>query len=153
MFGRIIGLFSLLIFTIGVQGQPTTLTVGMSSSAPSTASECTSVFIGRSVQLSASATCDVNIEIMHDLGPNITSVGNIIDTIMASPYTLTFDSLGVYSFICASKERADQCFHVLPEPIPTIGQWGLISLTILLLIVGVVAIKSRQVSIASNKKH
>ena len=74
---------------------------------------------------------------------------------MGNEITVTFDQLGTYTFQCDVPDfsdifgiagLADQCFEVVdpaPAVIPTLGEWGMILLGILILIVGVVFYRSR----------
>ena len=136
----------LVVSTISV-GQ-NVLTVGNLPNAPVQASQCQSITVGNTVLLADSPSCALDIEILFDLGPNITGIGSVIDTMKTSPFSLTLDSIGVYSFVCLSNNKAiaDQCYNVLPIPIPTLGEWALIMLSLLLLIIATIAIKSYRVN-------
>ena len=91
-------------------------------------------------------TSDMQISLFSE--DDLTGMGNEI--------TVTFDQLGTYTFQCDVPDfgdifgiagLADQCFEVVepaaPAPIPALGEWGMILLGVLILIVGVVFYRSR----------
>ena len=111
-------------------------------SDPSVASDCIAVFQSQTVDIVSSMTCVDPLDILYDKTGPISGLGSNIAS-FSGTYSLKFDSIGIYSIFCGSKDIADQCFHVLdPVATPTMGQWGLIILALLLLILGVVAQKT-----------
>jgi len=148
---RLILLLAFFLLSFGLSFSQTMITVGPGS-APANASDCEELFIGSSVTLASSASCGLDIEIQLESGPVLTYTGEVVDTMKASPYVLSPDSRGVYTFTCLNNNKAvaNQCYNVIPNPIPTVGEWGLIVLGLLFLIVSVVTIK--QTNQFSSKK-
>lgn len=138
---------SILFFLSLSLNAQTPITISGTAS-PTSAAECTKAILGNSVQLMSSASCALDIEIKFEKGPAITGLGSVIDTIKSDPYTLTFDSVGVYYFVCLSNSKivADQCYNVEAVPVPTVSEWGLIILSLLLLSIGIVAIRSSRLA-------
>ena len=66
----------------------------------------------------------------------------------ASEYTLSFHQVGLFHYICEPHVAADMRGTVtVEEPIiPTVSEWGLAAMTLLILYVGTIAISRRQVS-------
>jgi len=109
---------------------------------PSVASDCIVAFQSQTVVVVSTMTCVDPLDILYDKTGPILGFGTTVGS-FSGTYSLTFDSIGIYSFVCGSKAIADQCFHVLdPVATPTMGQWGLIILSLLLMIFGVVAQKA-----------
>jgi len=154
---------ALIICTVGINlSAQTALTNQSASDVPT----CTTIELGTTMTFVLSTGCGPGIAVDFD------EPGSPIDdgtsdqqislfseddlTAMGNEITVTFDQLGTYTFQCDVPDfgdifgiagLADQCFEVVepaaPSIIPTLSQWGLIALGLLMMIVGVVYYRSR----------
>lgn len=119
--------------------------------------DCTQLSLGTTMEFDSSNTCGAIIQLSYYSNPSSLVVPDtVIDYTSADiPFTLSFDRPGKYIFQCSIdpdlfpssrfNNFADQCFDVVAaEPIPTLGEWGLIMLMLSMLIVSVVASKTFQ---------
>jgi len=108
---------------------------------PTQISECRLITIDNVLTVTSSMNCNSPISLIRDDGDMISGLGTIEETFTSFPSTVTFSEPGLFSFLCENKSIADQCFNVIPVPTPTIGEWGLIILSLLMAILAIVSIK------------
>ncbi len=109
---------------------------------------CITIDVGTTISFSRNVTapnpiCDNNINFVNfDVSPVIDS------SFMADNFNWTFSELGIYNIFCGAPSgalaggQANVCYNVVPRPIPTVGEWGLILMSLVLLIIG--SVWSRQ---------
>lgn len=120
---------------------------------------CTQLSLGTSVEFDSSSTCGAIIQLSYYSDPSSLIVPDtVIDYTAADiPFTLNFDRTGKYIFQCSIDPSifptprfsnfADQCYDVVePAPIPTLGEWGLMILVLLMLIISIVASRAFQIA-------
>ena len=123
---------------------------------------CTTIELGTTMTFVISTDCGPGIAVDFDAPGSPIDDGTSDEQIslfteedladMGNEFTITFDQVGTYTFQCDVPDLgdiagiaglADQCFTVVdPVPIPTLGEWGLMVLGLLLVIVGVVYYRS-----------
>ena len=153
---------ALFICTVGINlNAQTALTNQSASDVPT----CTTIELGTTMTFVLSTGCGPGIAVDFDAPGSPIDDGTSDMQIslfseddldeMGNEITVTFDQLGTYTFQCDVPDfgdifgiagLADQCFEVVepaPAVIPTLGEWGMILLGILMLIVGVVFYRSR----------
>ena len=106
--------------------------------------------IGTTVSVQAvKATCGNDIVLLDESANNLLTV-----TVTGSDTTFnyTFDEAGTFTFFCGAGTTAiaTHAICVDVQTIPTLSEWGIISLTLLLLIVGVNGLKHRKSLVTSN---
>jgi len=140
----------------------TALTNQLTSDVPT----CTTIELGTTMTFVLSTGCGPGITVDFDAPGSPIDDGTSDQQIslfseddlaaMGNEITVTFDQLGIYTFQCDVPDfgdisgvagLADQCFEVVepaaPAIIPTLSQWGLIALGLLMMIAGVVYYRSR----------
>ena len=139
--------------SINLEGQTVLMNEGDPNELPSV---CEPVELGTTMSISLSGTCGASIVVEFFAPGTDISLGlSDQSTIFATDFDLTFDELGTYIFLCDFNDSgplfpvpgfADVCFEAVepapPAAIPTIGEWGLVVLGLLILIVGVVYYRS-----------
>jgi plastocyanin len=129
----------------------------LTNSSASDVPTCTTVELGTTMTFVLSTGCGPGIAVDFDApgspiddGTSDTQIA-LLSTddlaAMGNEITVTFDQLGTFTFQCDVPDfgdifgiagLADQCFTVVePSGIPTLGEWGLIILSLLILIAGV----------------
>lgn len=151
--------FILCIVGINLNAQ-TALTNESATDVPT----CTTVELGTTMTFVLSTGCGPGIAVDFDAPGSPIDDGTSDQQLslfseddlagMGNEITVTFDQLGTYTFQCDVPDfgdifgiagLADQCFEVVeptPAAIPTLGEWGLLVLGLLILIVGVVYYRS-----------
>lgn len=121
-------------------------------------SPSSTLLLGSTRTFESSSSCDTVIKLMYFSDPNSILVPDTVIDFTTTPFNYTFDRLGRYYFFCSmnsttqmstipSKAPAEQSFLVvstLRHDIPALGEWGLIILFLLFLIVSIVAMRSVQ---------
>ena len=161
-FKKCLIVLALFIWTFGISlNAQTALTNQSESDVPT----CIPIELGTTMTFVLSTGCGPGIEVDFDAPGSPIDDGTSDMQIslfseddlagMGNEFTVTFDQLGTYTFQCDVPDfsdifgiagLADQCFEVVdpaPAVIPTLGEWGMILLGILILIVGVVFYRSR----------
>ena len=156
-FKKCLIVLALFIWTFGISlNAQTALTNQSESDVPT----CIPIELGTTMTFVLSTGCGPGIEVDFDAPGSPIDDGTSDMQIslfseddlagMGNEITVTFDQLGTYTFQCDVPDfsdifgiagLADQCFEVVdpaPAVIPTLGEWGMILLGILILIVGVV---------------
>ncbi len=105
---------------------------------------CTDVVQGQQMAFSRGAMCDQDIVVVDSISNELFRIPEGTDLFY---YTFTYS--GEVTFLCgvgmSTVPVAAMCFNVEPNPIPTVGEWGLIILFLIMLIIGVVFIKQQSV--------
>ncbi len=138
-----------------------TLSVGQVLVTPGTApNPCTTIDIGSTFNFDGSGnpamnipSCDLDILIAFytEENPTFTVAPDEEFLFDTEEFSFTFNDLGYYYFFCGAPPfgpmpvgnaagQASICYQAV-EPIPTLGEWGIIALILLLMIVSVVAVK------------
>lgn len=100
---------------------------------------CSEISLGQSVTLSIGSLCGPDIGIVLPDGINLSGI--------TSDTTIVLDQVGEYEILCntpidigvSRTLQTAACITVAENVVPTVGEWGVIVLTLLLLIIGVSA--------------
>lgn len=130
----------MLFFVVNLQGQSSILL--FDTNVPFTG-ECSEFSLGQSVTLSIGSLCGPDIGIVLPDGVNI--IGITSDT------TIVLDQIGEYTILCNTPVDINNvpqrtfeeaaCINVTENVVPTVGEWGVIILSLLMLIFSVSAVK------------
>jgi len=109
--------------------------------------DCTSFILGQTVNLERGAFCGNEIGIAFPDGVNI---------IVSADTTIVLDQIGDYVISCntpggAPAQRSFEiaaCLRVSDNVVPTIGEWGIINLSILMLIVSVIGFREFEIKLS-----
>ena len=107
--------------------------------------QCSELSLGQSVTLSIGSLCGPDIGIVLPDGVNLSGI--------ESDTTIVLDQIGEYMVFCntpvdingtvqRSLEQA-ACINVTENIVPTVGEWGVIVLSLLMLIFSVSAVKRK----------
>ncbi len=131
-----------LLMTLGLGAQVITLEVD--NSLVISSSTCTTIEPGETLFFERGTSCGGVVGISTDDGATFTA---LTETTPGS-FEYTFASAGSYMVYCGApptdlSRAATSAFCVIvPDAVPTLGEWGLISLAFLLMIFSVVAIRN-----------
>lgn len=142
----VLAFITLVIGYGSVLGQVTIYPIGAGAPLPT----CTTIELGESIDFirnqigtATQLVCDNDINFSNlDVTPAIDSV------FTANSFTWLFDELGTHNIFCGAPGmlaggQANVCYNVVPvQAIPTLGEWGLIIMTLLLVIFGLVGLRA-----------
>ena len=130
--------FLILFASSDVQAQTVVLVPDASLATSIGPSTCTSLRLGETIQFSRAGSCGGDIIVSNDRG-----VTSLLTTSAAS-FNFTFEVPGEYVVFCnatdASAAVPALCI-IVSDAVPTVGEWGVITLGLLLMIFMVVAFK------------
>ena len=108
---------------------------GLNTDSPS----CITIGVGENIQFDASGSCSGAVFVSADLG--------VTKTYLTAPYEFTFTSAGSYLVFCNAPDPSDVAIPaaciIVADVVPTVGEWGVITLEILLAIFLVLAYKTQ----------
>jgi len=142
-FFKTLNLVIALLVGFSLSGQAITLTLpGTGGIGP-----CIETNAGTSINFTRDASCIGNVVIVPGDGSLFTVDDEVLRT-TSTDFAFSFASAGEFSVLCdapGSIATVVACFNVAPSTaIPTLGEWGLIMLLLVSLIIGVVTLRQTQ---------
>jgi len=117
--------------------------------------DCNEIVVGETVSFQMSNLCGADVQIHYE--------GGVVAVITEETFEYTFDLPGEYIIFCfappaneATQSRTAitaACYRVVDQVVPTLEQWGVINLSLLMMIFGVVFIYSEDESVFVQDTH